>query len=480
MNIGGREARLRLGPLQKPRDVSDSPASDVSRIPSEIPSTVGISESPSVDGIGVLMISDFVYPGLGGVETHIYQLSNCLVNMGYRVVMFSHSRVHPRRPRSARHGVRYLANGVKAYYYASPVMHEQCTWAQPIGTFPILREILVRERISIVHGHQAPSSLTLECIAHAKNLGYGAIFTDHSLFGFADAGSIHVNKCLKIFLSQIDACISVSYTNKENLCLRACIPPKKISVIPNALNYELFSPNPSIPDNGFINPAPSVVNVVMIGRLTFRKGTDLLAQAIPIIASRFQNNVRFIIGGDGPKQLLLEEMRERFGLYDRVVLLGGLSQKQVRKTLRCGHVFLNASLTEAFCIGILEAACTGLLVVCTNVGGVTEVLPPHLASFVECNPQALADGATIAIQKVLNGQWDPWAIHREVAPMYNWTNVAHRVHAVYQHALQAPQVPYTQIVKSWALSWDYSLWANIYIYFVQLFMGLLWCLYRPP
>ena len=40
-----------------------------------------------------------------------------------------------------------------------------------------------------------------------------------------------------------------------------------------------------------------------------------------------------------------------------------------------GNIFLNTSLTEAFCIGIVEAASCGLLVVSTKVGGVPEVLP---------------------------------------------------------------------------------------------------------
>ena len=38
-----------------------------------------------------------------------------------------------------------------------------------------------------------------------------------------------------------------------------------------------------------------------------------------------------------------------------------------------GQIFLNASLTEAFCMAIIEAAAAGLLVVATNVGGVPEV-----------------------------------------------------------------------------------------------------------
>lgn len=41
-----------------------------------------------------------------------------------------------------------------------------------------------------------------------------------------------------------------------------------------------------------------------------------------------------------------------------------------------GHIFLNCSLTESFCIAILEAACCGLFVVSTRVGGVPEVGTP--------------------------------------------------------------------------------------------------------
>jgi len=48
-----------------------------------------------------------------------------------------------------------------------------------------------------------------------------------------------------------------------------------------------------------------------------------------------------------------------------------------------GHIFLNTSLTEAFCIAIVEAASCGLLVVSTKVGGVPEVLPHNMIIFAK-------------------------------------------------------------------------------------------------
>jgi hypothetical protein len=35
----------------------------------------------------ILMVSDFFYPNFGGVENHIYQLSQCLIDQGHKVRM---------------------------------------------------------------------------------------------------------------------------------------------------------------------------------------------------------------------------------------------------------------------------------------------------------------------------------------------------------------------------------------------------------
>lgn len=46
----------------------------------------------------------------------------------------------------------------------------------------------------------------------------------------------------------------------------------------------------------------------------------------------------------------------------RVRLLGALEHQDVRNVLVQGHIFLNTSLTEAFCMAIVEAASCGLQV----------------------------------------------------------------------------------------------------------------------
>jgi len=58
----------------------------------------------------------------------------------------------------------------------------------------LLRCILLRERVTLVHGHAAFSPLAAEALLHARTLGYATVFTDHSLFGFADASRCLAHK----------------------------------------------------------------------------------------------------------------------------------------------------------------------------------------------------------------------------------------------------------------------------------------------
>lgn len=60
--------------------------------------------------------------------------------------------------------------------------------------------------------------------------------------------------------------------------------------------------------------------------------------------------VRFIIGGDGPKRVRLEEMREKHSLQDRVDMLGAVPHAKVQSVLVTGHIFLNRSITFFYCL----------------------------------------------------------------------------------------------------------------------------------
>ncbi|KAJ2956471.1 hypothetical protein NQZ79_g7658 [Umbelopsis isabellina] len=326
------------------------------------------------------MVSDFFYPNVGGVESHLYQLSQRLSQRGHKVIIITHAYGN-------RTGVRYLTNGLKVYYVPTMVIYSSATFPTIYGFFPIFRNIVIRESIDIVHGHQAFSSLCHEAILHGKTMGLKACFTDHSLFGFADASSILTNKLLKFTLSDIDHVICVSHTSKENTVLRAALSPRHVSVIPNAVVASQFLPDPTAADPNY--------------------------------------------SGDGPKRIDLEQMREKHLLHDRVELIGSVKHHDVRNVLIQGQIFLNTSLTEAFCIAIVEAACAGLLVVSTKVGGVPEVLPRHMINYAKPEEDDLVIAVSKAIHMIRYEVPKPLTFNEELKDKYSWKNVAERTEKVY-------------------------------------------------
>ncbi|KAF8430897.1 glycosyltransferase family 4 protein [Boletus edulis BED1] len=397
------------------------------------------------EALSIAMISDFFYPNVGGVENHIYMLSANLIRRGHKVIVITHS--HP----PDRVGVRWLLPSLKVYYVPFMTIASSATLPNYFTFLPYFRTIIVREHIQLIHAHASLSSLGQEGILHAHFFGVRTVFTDHSLFGFEDAASILTNKLLAAALKNVDAVICVSHTGRENTVLRGqlfepseedpslSVVRSSVYTIPNALVAEQFIPSPW--------PQPlETINIVVISRLAYRKGIDLLVATAPRICAAFPN-VNFIVGGDGPKLNDLLQARERHLLQDRIELLGPVRHRDVRDVLIRGSIFLNTSLTEAFGIAILEAACTGLYVVSTRVGGVPEILPQDMISFANPDEDDVFRALSEAIDIVTRGAHDRLEAHARVTRFYDWAHIAERTEAVYDAVVRSESIDFETRVR---------------------------------
>jgi phosphatidylinositol glycan class A protein len=212
-----------------------------------------------------------------------------------------------------------------------------------------------------------------------------------------------------------------------------------VSVIPNAVVADNFRPlgQNTLDSRRTSAPGPpqplgptDMITIVVISRLFYNKGIDLLIAIIPRILSN-QPNVRFLVAGSGPKAIDFEQMVERNVLQDRVSLLGPVRHDEVRDVMVQGHIYLNPSLMEAFGTVIVEAASCGLYIVCTRVGGVPEVLPSHMTEFAAPEEDDLVAATNRAIAKLRSGKVRTDLFHNQVKQMYSWTDVAQRTERVY-------------------------------------------------
>lgn len=237
--------------------------------------------------------------------------------------------------------------------------------------------------------------------------------------------------------------------------MRASLNPLSVSVIPNAVVASNFRPIRSgeaarlaqNSQSALLPPPPDPsqpigpddpITIIVISRLFYNKGTDLLISALPLLLRR-HSNLRFIIAGSGPKAIDLEQTLDSLPqqlVYTasgqpRVVLLGSIRHEEVRNVMVRGHMLLSTSLTEAFGTVLVEAASCGLMVVATRVGGVPEVLPSNMTVFVLPEVQDVIRGVSEAIENMTTRSIRRDRFHDQVKMMYSWSDIARRTERVY-------------------------------------------------
>ena len=111
-------------------DIGKKTMASVESRPSEDLSVCSGAKARAVHTI--LMVCDFFYPNFGGVEQHMFQLSQFLLRRGHKVVVMTHAY-------GERSGVRYLTNGLKVYYAPVQSFFKTNTWPTLYGNFPMLR-----------------------------------------------------------------------------------------------------------------------------------------------------------------------------------------------------------------------------------------------------------------------------------------------------------------------------------------------------
>ncbi len=121
--------------------------------------------------------------------------------------------------------------------------------------------------------------------------------------------------------------------------------------------------------------------LVSIGRLHWYKGLDDALRSVAGLRAR-GHDVDYRIVGEGPEREKLEFLRRELDLEDSVNLLGTQNQDAIRDHLAWADALLLPSLSEGISNAALEAMASGLPVISTDCGGMTEVITDGEDGFV--------------------------------------------------------------------------------------------------
>jgi len=147
----------------------------------------------------------------------------------------------------------------------------------------------------------------------------------------------------------------------------------QLSCIPNGVDTDVFTPGGRNEAGlrrhfGMADDAPLIG---FVGRLSAEKGPEVFMRAVLLMRGLLPD-ARYVMVGDGPEQRQLQDFAQRFGLAD-VILMAGL-RTDMPAVYRELDVLVSTSHSEAMPLALMEAMASGVPVVGTRVGGVSELV----------------------------------------------------------------------------------------------------------
>ena len=238
-----------------------------------------------------------------------------------------------------------------------------------LGALEQVREAVARRRPDIVQTHNVKSHLLVRWLGLWRQVPWVAFQHGYTATDWKDR---LYNQCDRWSLRRAERLVCVCRAFAERL-ERWGVPPSRIMVQHN-------------PVDAFVAPAPEELErvrvelglardqflVLTVGRLSHEKGHKDLLDAAAILRKREpESAVRFVIVGDGPERVALEQQCGALGLKD-VTFTG--YQANVRPYYALADVVAVPSHTEGSPNVVLEAMAAGVAVAATRVGGVPEIV----------------------------------------------------------------------------------------------------------
>lgn len=308
----------------------------------------------------ILQVSPYFYPHVGGVESHVMDLSQELASRGHEVhVLTTNMGKMPEREIMQDFDIIRLKP--MSIVFKTPIV-------------PRIQRSVSKMEADMVHSHSPPPLSSYYATRGCKSSQSPHVITYHcdveipSRLGKLVAGfyrrtyeSYTVKRADKIIVT------SGSYHATSRTVWK--YHPE---IIPNTVDADRFNPRN---DGSKIREKHGIgldePTVLFVGRIVWHKGIEYLMEA-----SRILKKVKFLVVGSGENLKKYRSKAESMGVSDRFIFTGRLGWSDLPLYYAACDVFTLPSISrlEAFGIATLEAMATGKPVAVADIPGVREVI----------------------------------------------------------------------------------------------------------
>ncbi len=284
---------------------------------------------------------------LGGTENVILQLCEILQPKVNKIVVCSCGGVNVEKLK--RMGIKHIQIGDIENKSISTI----------INTVNILRRIVKKEKITIIHTHHRMAAFFVSMLGLYKK----CLFINTSHNTFTD------KKTLTRFAYKHGNLVACGEMVKKNLVNVYGLPEKQVTVIHNAVKPF----DGKVVVDPFIKQLHDEGNFVVgnIGRLSEQKGMEYFIKAIPGVIQK-NPNTRFVIAGNGEDEEKLKNLSWDFKIDGDLTFLGYRSD--IQNLMSQLDLIVLSSLWEGLPLTPIEAFSVGKTIVATAVDGTVEIV----------------------------------------------------------------------------------------------------------
>jgi glycosyltransferase involved in cell wall biosynthesis len=226
-------------------------------------------------------------------------------------------------------------------------------------------------------------------------------------------------------------------TDEERRMVADITPEVPRVVVSGGVNTGRFK---HLPDGGSFRARfldePLAPLVLYVGRISHKKGLDILIRALAEVQRRMPSSRLAIVGPDDEGlTTMLRSVARRAGVSDRTVFTGPLFDEELKSALAACDVWVLSSHSEGFSIAVIEALAAGVPVVTSPAVNIAaEMAAAHAGLVAELTPEAFA----LRILEVLTDK-DLCAQLRAQGPKfvqrYDWATVGPELVRMYRTVL---------------------------------------------
>ncbi len=315
---------------------------------------------------GILIISPFFSPNIGGVETHLDDLTSLLAKT-YRVYVHTYT---PLTTSNTKFQLVEKHKNLTIYrhrWIGQNLFHKLEKY--PILQFVYLTPLLFLHTFFWLATNQKKIS-TIH--SHGFNAAFIGLFVSiffkkrHIISTHAVYDHLSSSKLLTYVIDNSYKTLTLSLASQKQL-ISWGINKAKLAVYRYWIDLEIFKPR---------SPKTKHFSILFVGRLIEKKGVKLLVK----IATSMPN-IDFIFIGTGPLSTYLKNLAPK---HNNIKFLGKIDNKYLPRYYSQSHLTCVPSLyQEGFGRVVMESVACGTPVLASNLGGLPEALDSSVAILVK-------------------------------------------------------------------------------------------------